>query len=84
MKSLEVRATAGSWDVSGERNKGERVEQGEGEECGPDVSAGGRGVQAEGLSGRVYVCVGGSGGLGRAETVVCVKQMNKSVVSNSI
>lgn len=72
MKSLEVRATAGSWDVSGDRNKGEGVEQAEG------------GVQAEGLSGRVYVCVGGSGGPGRVETVVCVKQMNKSVVGNSI
>lgn len=29
MKLLGVRATAGSWDVSGDRNKGEGVEQGE-------------------------------------------------------
>lgn len=42
------------------------------------------GVHVEGLSRRVYVCVGGPGELGRVETVVCVKQMNKSVVSNSI
>lgn len=84
MKTLEVRATAGSWDVSRDKNKGEGVEQAEkereGEECGPAEE----GLQAEGPSGRVYVCVGGSGGLGRVETVVCVKQMNKSVVSNSI
>lgn len=37
MKTLEVRTTAGSWDVSADRNKKERVEQQEGEERGPGV-----------------------------------------------
>lgn len=37
MKTLEVRATAGSWDVSGDRNKRGRLEQQEGEQRGPAV-----------------------------------------------
>lgn len=38
MKTLEVRATAGSWDESDDRNKREGVEQPEGEERGPSAT----------------------------------------------